>query len=121
MLARVRAAGHPEVTKAMIAVFLFAGVVRRRPGAIAATSRLSKQATNDMLRELEHLGYVERRPDPSDGRARIMRLTPRGQALDQAVWKAGRDVEQSWKAQFDDSEWATFHEILDRLIQPLPD
>ena len=72
MVARVRAAGHPDVTTAMIALFRFAGVDGRRPGAIAATARLSKQATNDMLRELEHLGYVERLADPTDGRARII-------------------------------------------------
>jgi DNA-binding MarR family transcriptional regulator len=118
MLARVRAAGHPEVTTAMIALFRFAGVDGRRPGAIAATTRLSKQATNDMLRELEGLGYLKRHPDPTDGRARIIQLTRRGQALDTAVWKAGRDVEQSWKEQFDDKEWTTFHDVLDKLILP---
>jgi DNA-binding MarR family transcriptional regulator len=116
MLARVRAAGHPDVTTAMIALFRFAGVDRRRPGEIAATARLSKQATNDMLRELERLGYLERHPDPTDGRARIIQLTQRGQALDTAVWKAGRDVEQAWKDQFDDKQWTTFHDVLDKLM-----
>jgi DNA-binding MarR family transcriptional regulator len=116
MLARVRADGHPDVTTAMISLFRFAGVERRRPGEIAATARLSKQATNDMLRELERLGYVERYPDPSDGRARIVQLTKRGEALDAAVWKAGRDVEQAWKNQFDEKQWSTFHDVLDTLI-----
>jgi DNA-binding MarR family transcriptional regulator len=121
MLARVRAAGHPDVTTAMIALFRFAGVDRRRPGEIAATARLSKQAANDMLRELERLGYLERHADPSDGRARIIQLTQRGQALDTAVWKAGRDVEQAWKDQFDDKEWTTFHDVLDKLMPPPTD
>ena len=117
MLARVRAAGHPDVTTAMIALFRFAGVDGRRPGEIAATARLSKQAANDMLRELERLGYVERHPDPSDGRARIIQLTARGQALDAAVWQAGRDVEQSWKDRFGDQDWTTFHAVLGSLIE----
>ena len=121
MLARVRAGGHPDVTTAMIALFRFAGVDGRRPGAIAATTRLSKQATNDMLRELEGLGYLKRHPDPTDGRARIIQLTRRGQALDTAVWKAGRDVEQSWKDQFEAKEWTTFHDVLDTLIRPPAD
>jgi DNA-binding MarR family transcriptional regulator len=121
MLARVRAAGHPDVTTAMIALFRFAGVHRRRPGEIAATARLSKQATNDMLRELERLGYLERHSDPTDGRARIIQLTQRGRALDEAVWQAGRDVEQSWKGQFDEKTWTTFHDVLDELIRQPPD
>jgi DNA-binding MarR family transcriptional regulator len=116
MLARIHAAGHPDVTTAMIALFRFAGVDQRRPGEIATRARLSKQATNDMLRELERLGYVQRHPDPTDGRARIVRLTKRGQALDTAVWTAGRDVEQAWRHRFDDKHWTTFNDVLDTLI-----
>ena len=116
MLARVHACGHPDVTPAMIALFRFAGVDRRRPGEIAATARLSKQATNDILRELERLGYVERHPDPTDGRARIVQLTKRGQSLDTAVWTAGREVEQSWRDRLGDKHWTTFNDVLDKLV-----
>jgi DNA-binding MarR family transcriptional regulator len=116
MLARIHAAGHPDVTMAMIALFRFAGVDRRRPGEIAVAARLSKQATNDMLRELERLGYVERHPDPTDGRGRIVQLTNRGRALDTAVRMAGQEVEQSWRDRFGDKRWATFNDVLDKLI-----
>jgi DNA-binding MarR family transcriptional regulator len=116
MLARIHAAGHPDVTSAMVALFRFAGVDRRRPGEIAVTARLSKQATNDMLRELERLGYVERHPDPSDGRARIIRLTKQGRALDAAVWSAGREAEQAWRDRFGDEQWTAFNHVLDDLI-----
>ena len=116
MLARIHTAGHPDVTTAMIALFRFAGVDRRRPGEIAATARLSKQATNDVLRELERLGYVKRHADPTDGRARIVRLTKRGRSLDTAVWTAGREVEQFWHDRFSDNEWTTFNNVLNRLI-----
>jgi len=115
MLRRIHAAGHPDVTAAMMGLFRFAGVDQRRPGEIAATARLSKQATNDMLRELERLGYVERHPDPSDGRARIIRLTKRGRALDAAVWTAGREVEQSYRNRFDTNHWSMFNNVLDEL------
>jgi DNA-binding MarR family transcriptional regulator len=116
MLARIHEAGHPDVTTAMIALFRFAGVDQRRPSEIAVTARLSKQATNDMLRELERIGYIERHPDPTDGRARIIQLTKRGQALDMAVWAAGREVEQAWQKHFDDTDWATFTNVLNALI-----
>jgi DNA-binding MarR family transcriptional regulator len=68
-----------------------------------------------MLRELERLGYVERHPDPTDGRARIIQLTARGHALDTAVWTAGRKVEQSWRQRFDEEQWTTFNAVLDKL------
>jgi DNA-binding MarR family transcriptional regulator len=117
MLARIRAAGYPDVTGAMIGLFRFAGVHQRRPTEIAMTARLSKQATNDMLRELERLGYVERHADPNDGRARVIKLTKRGRALDAAVWIAGRDVEESWRGRFTAKQWATFNDVLEKLIE----
>ena len=116
MLARIHAVGHPDVTTGMIALFRLAGLDRRRPGEIAATAHLSKQATNDMLRELERLGYVERHPDPTDGRARIIQLTKRGQALDAAVWTAGQEVEQAWRDRIGQTHWTTFNDVLDKLI-----
>ena len=32
----------------------------------------------ELVDELEELGYVERRPDPTDRRAKLIVLTPRG-------------------------------------------
>jgi hypothetical protein len=46
-----------------------------------------------------------------------MRLTKRGQALDTAVWTAGRDVEQSYRDRFDSNQWALFNDALDELIR----
>ena len=116
MLALVHAAGHPHVTGAMITLFRLKGIDQRRPGDIAVTARLSKQATNDFLRELERLRYVERHPDATDGRARIMKLTKRGHELDAAVWEAGRTVEQRWGARIDGKRMATFNQVLDEFI-----
>lgn len=116
MLALIHEAGHPDVTSGMITLFRHTGIHGRRPGEIALTARLSKQATNDFLRELERLRYVERHPDPTDGRARIIKLTKRGQGLDAAVWAAGLDVERSWAARIDATRMATFDQVLDELI-----
>ncbi len=116
MLALIHEAGHPDVTSGMIALFRLTGIDQRRPGEIALTARLSKQATNDFLRELERLRYVERHPDPTDGRARLVKLTKRGHELDAAVWAAGRDVERSWAIRIDGKRMATFDEVLTELI-----
>jgi DNA-binding MarR family transcriptional regulator len=116
MLGRIHAAGHPEVTTAMIALFRFAGIEGRRPSEVAQAARLSRQATNDMLRELERLAYIELHPDATDGRARIIQQTKRGKTLDAAVWTAGREVERSWGARFSNEDWTTFSAVLGRLI-----
>jgi len=45
---------------------------------LAARMDISKQAAGQMVAQLEKLGYVQRRPDPADGRARLVELTERG-------------------------------------------
>ncbi|MFJ1765422.1 MarR family winged helix-turn-helix transcriptional regulator [Amycolatopsis sp. NPDC088138] len=55
------------------------------PGGVRATelARLSgqhKQIVGTLIDELETLGYVERRPDPSDRRAKLICPTDRGLA-----------------------------------------
>lgn len=48
-----------------------------RVGELAARSRLSKQAMTTLVRTLEARGLIRRRPDPDDGRAARVYLTPR--------------------------------------------
>ena len=41
---------------------------------------MSPQAMGELVDELEELGYVVRRPDPTDRRAKLIILTKKGQA-----------------------------------------
>jgi DNA-binding MarR family transcriptional regulator len=52
-----------------------------RMGDLAARARLSKQTMTTMVRLLERDGLVERRSDPSDGRAALVLLTERAHRL----------------------------------------
>ena len=45
---------------------------------LARGANMSPQAMGELVDELEELGYVERRPDPTDRRAKLIVLTPRG-------------------------------------------
>lgn len=48
---------------------------------LAERARMSHQAMGEMVDELTRHGYLERVPDPADGRARLIRPTKRGQAV----------------------------------------
>ena len=48
---------------------------------LAKRSHTTKQAMRYTINQLEAAGYVERVPDPSDGRAKIIRYTERGWQL----------------------------------------
>jgi DNA-binding MarR family transcriptional regulator len=45
---------------------------------LAKRTHTTKQALRYIINQLEAAGYVERVPDPTDGRAKIIRLTERG-------------------------------------------
>jgi DNA-binding MarR family transcriptional regulator len=51
------------------------------PGVLADEERVSPQAMASTLAALEGHGYVERRPDPTDGRRLIISLTETGAAV----------------------------------------
>jgi DNA-binding MarR family transcriptional regulator len=79
---RFAAAGFPEVRPSYgsILIPLFEEDDLRL-GEIARRARLSKQTMTTLVRLLERDGLVERRSDPRDGRATLVRLTPRAHAF----------------------------------------
>ncbi|MFL6142610.1 MAG: MarR family winged helix-turn-helix transcriptional regulator [Labedaea sp.] len=46
---------------------------------LAERLEISKQGAGQIVDDMERRGYVERRPDPADRRARLLYLTARGQ------------------------------------------
>src|SRR4051812_27425820 len=51
------------------------------PSRLAAIERIQRPTVTRLLTRLEEAGYVERRPDPSDGRSALISATPRAAAL----------------------------------------
>jgi DNA-binding MarR family transcriptional regulator len=56
-----------------------------RMGEIAQRARLSKQTVTTLVRLCEREGFVVRSPDPADGRARIVTLTPKARRFEPAA------------------------------------
>lgn len=79
---RFAAAGFAEVRPSygsiLIPLFEEDGL---RIGEVARRAHLSKQTLTTMVRLLERDGLVERRPDPADGRASLLFLTPRARSF----------------------------------------
>lgn len=83
---KLRERGHEDLSLSHQVVFSNMGLGRTRVTELAERARITQQAMGKTLRELESLGYIERSVDPSDRRARAIRLTPRGiQLVDDAV------------------------------------
>ena len=99
MLDRLRESGFGDFDAAYLTVFQYPGPQGARPSELAARLRISKQALNYLLGELERLGYLERRADPDDLRSKRIALTPHGIAAVAVIREAVGEVESAWAEQ----------------------
>jgi DNA-binding MarR family transcriptional regulator len=97
MLERLHERGFGDFDAAYLNVFQYPGPQGARPSELAARLRISKQALNHLLGQLERLGYLERQPDADDLRSKRVALTPRGTAAIGVLREAVAEVESSWE------------------------
>ena len=71
-------AGFAGVSEGHMGLFRNLDIDGTRPSEIAARARMTKQAMTDLVRKTEALKLIKRVPDPSDGRAQMVMLTPKG-------------------------------------------
>jgi len=94
----------------------------RRITELAAEERVTQPAITLLVNRLAERGWVERVPDPSDGRAVLVSLTPKGEETFAQLRAEYRALLHEEMATLDDAEvetLATAVEILDKLIARL--
>ena len=100
LFTRLREAGYPELRPTHGCVFSTISQGGDRLTALAERADMTKQAVGEVVSELEEMGYVERVPDPSDGRAKIIQLTDRGAGAWQAGWGVIADLRSQWAERY---------------------
>lgn len=80
-IAELRGQGFSDLRLPHLALIRMLPVEGLRTTEIGELAGMTKQAVGQLAIELERAGYVVRLPDPSDGRAKIVRFAARGQAL----------------------------------------
>jgi len=118
MLERLHESGFDDFDAAHLRVFQYPGPQGARPSDLAAQLRISKQALNYLLTQLEQLDYLERRPDPDDKRSKRIVLTPRGTAAIRVIRRAVRELETAWTKQLGPKRFAQLRELLLELNSP---
>jgi len=86
---------------------------------LAHRATLSMAACSELVSELESLGYVERKPDPTDGRAKLVVPTELGRLMLSESQKAIRRLEERWAAYCQPGEFERACLTLDRLLRDL--
>jgi len=115
MLDRLHDSGFGDLDAAHLGVFLFPGPEGAKPSELAARLRASKQSVNHLLGQLERLGYLERRDDANDLRARRIHLTARGRAAGLTMRETVKEVEREWEQRLGAMRMALLRELLREL------
>jgi DNA-binding MarR family transcriptional regulator len=79
----------------------------------------SSGAMTNRLHRLERAGLIERRPDPGDGRGRLVRLTARGRKLVDEIAPIHLENEVRLIASLTDADRSTLEDLLRRLARSL--
>jgi len=118
LYARLEAAGYSDVRPAHGCVFGNIAPDGTRLTDLADRAGMTKQAVGEVVTDLERLGYAERVPDPSDGRAKIIRLTDRGREAQRVGFEAIGDLERRWAEQYGEERVRALKEVLIAVAGP---
>jgi DNA-binding MarR family transcriptional regulator len=93
---RLAAAGYPDIRPAHGIVFQHLRAEGMRVTELAERAQLTKQYLGALVEDLLERGYLERVPDPADGRAKLVRMTDRGWELTGVAEAIIADLESAW-------------------------
>ena len=82
---------------------------------LAASAGVSLSSMAELVDDLEALGYATRRPDPADGRAKLVSLTDKGWDAIVRGRRIIEEIERDWSGRLDGDRF----EILCRSLQAL--
>ncbi|OAN37308.1 transcriptional regulator [Mycolicibacterium iranicum] len=113
------AAGYGDIREPHFQIF---GNIRTggiRLTELAARAQLSLAACSELVNDLVELGYLARRPDPDDGRAKLIDLTARGRQLMADAGVAVAGIEQRWADILGEPDFRQMCRSMQRLLDAL--
>jgi DNA-binding MarR family transcriptional regulator len=112
---RVEAAGYTDLRPGHGCVFGTIDPDGSHLTDLAERAHMTKQSVGEAASDLERRGYVERVPDPNDGRAKIIRLTARGREAHAIGLGLIDELERDWAERFGEERIAALREALEAV------
>jgi DNA-binding MarR family transcriptional regulator len=109
-------AGYTDIHPAHAIVFQHLRAEGSRVTELAERTQLTKQYLGRLVADLEARGYLERTPDPTDGRARLVRLSERGHAVTRVAEAIIAGIETDWAQRLGAAQLAGLRRRLIDLI-----
>jgi DNA-binding MarR family transcriptional regulator len=107
--------GHTEIRPAHGNVMQFLDDAGTRVSVLAERAQMTKQSMAELVAHLERLGYVERVPDPSDRRAKLVRATRQGKQLYAIAREVVAEIEAEWTRRLGKAKMRQLRELLEEL------
>jgi DNA-binding MarR family transcriptional regulator len=107
--------GHPEIRTPHGNVFPYLDDAGTRVSVLADRAQITKQSMAELVAHLERHGYVERVPDPDDGRAKLVRATKKGNELYGIAREFVAEVEAEWTRRLGKSKMRHLRALLEEL------
>jgi DNA-binding MarR family transcriptional regulator len=111
----VRAAGYTDVTLAQCRIAQRLSPDGIRLTELAEQAQVTKQTAGALVDELERNGYVTRRPDPADARARLVLLGDRGAEVCRTAGVELARIEEQWRDHLGDDAYRGLRAALSSL------
>jgi DNA-binding MarR family transcriptional regulator len=96
VIGRVQELGFADVRPSYVSVLGVVDTEGTRLVTLARRTGTTRQAVSQLVAEIEAKGYLERGPDPDDGRAVLVRHTTRGRELLATALEVMTDVERRY-------------------------
>ena len=116
VLSALRAAGF-EATLAQGRLFARIGPEGNRLTQLAESAQVTKQTAGFLVDQLEAAGYVERVPDPTDARARLVRIAPHGREAQELAREVEARITKEWTDYLGEQDMKDLRRIMQRLQQ----
>jgi DNA-binding MarR family transcriptional regulator len=107
--------GFDDFTPAQARVMQRIGPHGTRLTELAEAAQVTKQTAGFLVDQLERTGYVRRTADPTDARARLVRIAERGAAAQPIADAAIAEIEDEWRTHLGERRWSQLRDALTRL------
>jgi DNA-binding MarR family transcriptional regulator len=118
VFARLAERGHGDVRPQHGAILAYLDADGVRATELARLSGRHKQIVGRLVDELEALGYVERRPDPADRRAKLVVPTERGLDEQRHADEIIAEIERRHAATLGEPTYAQLRHALMKITDP---
>ena len=116
MLREAHRRGHTHITPAHNDVFATLPLEGARAADMAARAGITRQSMGEIIRDLVSLDLLEMRPDPTDGRAKIVTFSPRGRDFTSEGMQHIIELEQRFVDEFGAEDYETARRVLEGIV-----